>query len=193
MTTAKIKQVISGDSVRNAGNDYIENTTNNVFNDGSWRCRTPMCELNRSAIENEFYFIERFGFDAPESVRRQIIALKELFDFTDLHIKILKRSGALTIKKGQPVSLHSDWIGVIASFLLVILSALVVFTYSIIAAVQGSNLIFQAVFIASLVSVYILFCRDLHRLTIKPAKILRENGIKFGDKFTLEEMTVGNA
>lgn len=142
-----------------------------------------MSVLNQRAIENEFYFIERFGFDVSEEQRRQVIEIKERFDFTDLNIKILKRSGALTVSKGKPVSLHSDWIGVIASLLLMVLCSLVVFTYSVIAFTRGENLIAQLIFVAVLVSIYVFFCFDLHRLSIKPAKILRDNGIRFGDKY----------
>lgn len=183
MPDKSIDQEISGNNIRNAGNNYTENTVNNYFDHHTWKQQTSMAVLNQLAIDNEFYFIERFGFDAAEELRRQVIAIKERFDLTDLNIKVLKRSGALTVTKGKPVTLYSDWIGFAASVILIGLSTLVVFLFSSIVFIRGNNLVFNVLLVATLSAIYAFFCMDLHRLAIKPAKILKQNGLRFGDKY----------
>lgn len=183
MTDKSIDQEISGNNIRNAGNDYTENTVNNYFDHHTWKQQSPMAVLNQVAIGNETYFIERFGFDASEEQRRQVLAIKEHFDLTDTNIRVLKRSGALTVVKGQPVKLYSDWIGFAACMILLVLCALVVFLFSSLMFIGGNNLLLEISISAVLIAIYVYFFKDMHRLAIQPAKILRENGIKFGETY----------
>lgn len=186
MPAKSIDQKNSGNNIRNAGKNYTENTVNNYFDHHTWKQQTSMAVLNQLAIDNEFYFIERFGFDASQEQRRQIIAIKEKFDFTDMNIKVLKRSGALSVKKGQPVTLYSDCIGLWASVILMVLCSLEVLLFSSLLFVRGNNLAIEILLTVGMSAICFFFVLDLHRLSIKPARILRENGIKLGKKFTLQ-------
>lgn len=65
-------------------------------------------ELNDLAIENEEFFIQRFGFDTPMEQRRDIIDLKVHLDLTDREIARLKTAGALTAGKGKATCLCAN-------------------------------------------------------------------------------------
>jgi hypothetical protein len=186
VTSNNIEQEVLGYNVKNSGRDYIDNSVNNYFDHHTWKQQTPMAVLNQLAIDNEFYFIERFGFDASYDQRRQVIEIKEQFDFTDMNIKVLKRSGALSVKKGQPVTLYSDWIGLVASIILMVLCSLEVALFSTLLFVKGNNLAIEILITVVMSAICFFFVLDLHRLSVKPAKILWENGIKLGNKFTLQ-------
>lgn len=183
MTNESVNQNIFGFNNRNAGNNYTENATNNYVIQHPWKQQLPMPVLNQIAIANESYFIERFGFDVSEEQRYQILSLKERFGLTDLNIKDLKRSGALTAENGQPVKLYSDWSGFLACMILLLLLGLVVLFFFSLLFVKGVNLSLALAVYIGLFTVYIFLFRDLHRVTIKPAKILWQTGIKFGETY----------
>lgn len=186
MTEKTIEQDIAGDNNRNAGNDYIElNLT--IINIKVEVTNITVCadEKNLRDFEEEAEFIERFKFDATADQRRQVLQLKQQFGLTDLNIRLLKRSGALSVVKDKPVKLHSDWIGYFACIILLVLCAFVLCLSSSLIFIRGNNLPLQILIVSALSVIYWFFCRDLYRISIKPANILRGYGIRLGDTFTL--------
>jgi len=186
VTEKTIEQDIAGDNNRNAGNDYTEiNLT--IINIKVEVTNITVCadEKNLRDFEEEAEFIERFKFDANAEQRYQVLQLKQQLGLTDLNIRLLKRSGALSLPKDKPVKLHSDWIGYLACIILLALSGFVIFLLSSLIFIRGTNLPMQVVIVSGLAAIYWLFCRDLYRLSIKPAIILRDYGIGLGDTFIL--------
>lgn len=55
---------------------------------------------DRDAIDDEYVFIRRFGFDWPERDRIGLIAFKHRLDLTDREIRLLRWTGNLRRKNG---------------------------------------------------------------------------------------------
>ncbi len=142
-------------------------------------------ELNDWAIENEEFFIHRFGFDTPMEQRRDIFELKVHLDLTDREIARLKTAGALTVGKGKTTCLCVDRalaafgavslsIGLIASTLLG--SAL------LLAGLPPIKQLFGLTLISGF---FIPFIWAASAISIQPILILNSRGIRLGQRWYL--------
>ena len=96
-------QIQVGNHNRSGARDYLE--IHQYFGKERWLLQATLEEKNRFALNDEDYFKERFGFRAPLEQRRDVIELKNRFDFTDKEIWLLKFSGLLTVRKGMRTSI----------------------------------------------------------------------------------------
>lgn len=92
---ADIEQFNLGSHIRNAARDYLEihkaSTARQLIE------TSVMDELDSMSAENESVFRQRFGFDARQAVRQDVLTIKHQYDFTDREIGILHQSGLLAI------------------------------------------------------------------------------------------------
>jgi len=169
---------------RNAGRDYNEHHYHT--DPGAFLEMASVDELDRKAINNEIFFRRRFGFTLPVEQRKQLIALKQLWDFTDRELMQLKRAGLLRLRKGQPASLRAPRtlfaygcfiIGVSAFYCLLCLILILVVKMHLTWHQQVTQV---AVLITS-----IAFLALGDSCSFGPLRILRQRGFKLGQKFIL--------
>lgn len=183
MNNNKTQQENSGAYQCIAGEDYNELHVHFHY--------CPVCaEKNNLTIQHdERYLIEksfkdRFGFSLNAELCILVIKLKEQVKLTDPEITLLKRCGALSVKNGKPVTLYSDRIGYIISLVLIAHCAFIVFIFSSVVFIRGNNIAIELLIVAVLSALFGFFCMLLHKLSIKPLKILRGIGINYGQKYT---------
>lgn len=90
-------QINRGNRVGAAAHDYIERQV--VITKGSQLVPMPPSDRSVDAQSriSEDAFFERFGFDAPEGVRRAVVATKQRYQLTARMIRHLKFLGFLHI------------------------------------------------------------------------------------------------
>ncbi|MCX7192713.1 MAG: hypothetical protein NTY60_03690 [Proteobacteria bacterium] len=95
LNPTKIVQLNLATEQRNAGRDYHE-----YFVPGSIKlvlATWPKAKLDEIALDNSIMFRYRFGFEPTETVRKQVLEIKNQYDFTDREIRWLRHSGQLSI------------------------------------------------------------------------------------------------
>lgn len=102
----RVEQQLLGEHNRICAGDYYEHNSSNWEQKQNY---LPMDELDKVAKSNEFYFKQRFGFDASLKQREDILKAKKLLDFTDDDLRCLKKSGALKTQYGQTLCLSADY------------------------------------------------------------------------------------
>lgn len=75
---------------------------------------------DRDAIDDEYVFIHRFGFDWPERDRVALIAFKHRLDLTDREIRLLRWTGNLRRKNGVVTLASTRWAAIFGRCLAVI-------------------------------------------------------------------------
>ncbi|MFA6270261.1 MAG: hypothetical protein WC657_03575 [Candidatus Paceibacterota bacterium] len=80
---------------RNSGRDYYENITLGSIK--TLLLCAPKALLDRIALDNSRMFEYRFGFETSRTIRRQILAIQNRYDFTDKQIRGFRVSGTLKI------------------------------------------------------------------------------------------------
>lgn len=90
-----IMQVNLATNQRNAARDYYEHFSANSVKLvlATW----PKARLDALALENATMFQHRFGFEAREEIRRQVLEIKNQYDYSDRNIRWLRYSGQLVI------------------------------------------------------------------------------------------------
>lgn len=181
-----IVQVQVGNSPRSAARDYRE-TNIHWSMTKHWELTASAEELNDCALANEKYFKRRFGFEAATEQRRDVIALKRHLDLTDSEISRLKAAGTLIIGKGKVTALSID--KPIFAFGAICLSAGVIW-----GTVFGSALLLsdippskQLLGLTVIGSLTIPLAWASAALSIWPLLIIRQRGLKIGQKWTLRE------
>lgn len=193
MESQKPLQFIVGHNNRTAGEGFHEHQHIYYPDPKHWLEWAPMEKQDQHAIENERFFKRRFDFAPPEEQRRHVIAIKKRFDFTDLEITNLKKSGLLTASKGKPTSLRADpwayWLGV---FQIVVFSGFMML-YALIFNFSNlptwPKLAGVVLFTALALGVAALY----HRTSIKPIRTLKQRGFKLGDRFVLQDAVESNS
>ena len=94
--TDAFSQTNVSDEQRVAGRDYVELVTPRSLD--LLLATTSDHELDEACIGNGRLFGARFGFDAPESARRAILAIRQEYEFTDRQIVQLHRAKVLRIR-----------------------------------------------------------------------------------------------
>jgi len=79
-----------------------------------WRSRHLMAladpdESDRRALTTPEWFIVRFGFDASDIVREQVLRIQKQYGFSNRQIKILKHSGVLRIQGAEVILEARAW------------------------------------------------------------------------------------
>lgn len=169
---------------RNAGRDYNDHSIY-VPNFKYWQLTASRRERDKLAIENETYFKFRFKYDAPFQQRKHTISLKRKLDLTDLEIINLKKSGLLTLCKGQPTALSAErsafGIGIfyllIAAFLFGLLT-----TSAGRVSTTAQLLGFSGVTVMFFTLLWLSF-----RISFHPLHILKKRGISLGQKWFLND------
>jgi len=183
MEDNRLNQTINGQYHRIAGNDYTENNVVHIPTIEQWLSWAPMAEQDQRCVNNENLFKRRFGFSAPKQQRRHAIAVKNLFDFTDLEMRELKRSRLFTLVKGKPTSICSDarlfWLTAVE----VIFHTLVFGGLALLINFQVSEPFPRFVGVMFFLSIYFLLLAMHQKLSIKPLMILRQRGIKLGQAY----------
>lgn len=104
--TPATTQFNSGEQSRIAGGDYHEMSV-----PGSIRmflATSPSATLDRLTQDNEDLFNFRFGFRINRAGRGQVMEVKHRHDLTDQELRELRRSGLLSLKRGE-VKLIPNW------------------------------------------------------------------------------------
>ena len=181
------KQLQIGDHPRCAGRDFHESHVHwQDFSD--WEITAPTAQLDEVAIHNERFFKRRFGFQVPLEQRQEAIKLKNCLDLTDREITRLKKSGLLTLRKGMPACLYADrnvfalglYFAGMAT-LIFLMAALVVHASDLAAMHKLIGMLLVGVipaplfWFSSMISFY-------------PLRIMRQRGIKLGQKWVLSDL-----
>jgi hypothetical protein len=80
---------------RNARRDYYENITLGSIK--TLLLCAPKAQLDRIALDNSRMFEYRFGFETSRTIRRQILAIQNRYDFTDKQKRGIRVTGTLKI------------------------------------------------------------------------------------------------
>lgn len=180
-----IEQHTTGDFNRVAGCDYYEENYSYHY-DKDCRLSLTMNEQDNLAENNELFFKKRFGFDAPLEQRKQLLSVKNVFDFTDEEIRLLKQSSFISLIKGKPLSLSPNISNLCVGFFFLLESvyvvclALILFL-SINQLTLDKLLIMGCMMLLSITALYIA-----KRIALEPWEILRRRGIKLGQKWQLD-------
>ena len=87
---------------RNAGHTYNEHNEYPVAGSMKLILATwPKAKLDAHALDNVEMFRQRFGFEQPTVVRKQVLDIENKFDLTDREIRWLRHSGHLVIKGNE--------------------------------------------------------------------------------------------
>lgn len=93
-------QVNLGESQRNAGHDYHEVLALQSME--LFLAVTPQDEIDRLTLDNVNLFRHRFGFEAARrSVREQVLAIRQVNEYTDREICWMRRAGQLRIRRDR--------------------------------------------------------------------------------------------
>ncbi|WKJ90221.1 hypothetical protein QZJ86_19750 [Methylomonas montana] len=115
-------QLNFGGIQRNASRDYYEYlVASSLKLLLAW---TPTAELDRRSLDNPKLFKCRFGFAPPTIIRKQVIAIRRQYDFTDQQIRWLRYSGLLKIT-AQEAKLAPSQLIFMAGWLQLVLVSLV--------------------------------------------------------------------
>lgn len=179
-------QVQVGASPRSAGRDYKE-THHHYSSITYWELTASAKDLNELAIQNEKNFRRRFGFDLPMEQRRDIIDLKIYWDLTDREVSRLKTGGVLRVAKGKDTCLCADQL----------LVAYGVFCLSlglIWGTVYGSGFLMSDMLpLKQLLGLVVIGCFTIpmilasSAISIWPLRIIRQRGLRLGQKWVLRE------
>lgn len=181
-----IVQFQVGNSPRSAARDYRE-THIHWSMTKHWELTASGEELNDCALKNEKFFRRRFGFEAAMEQRRDVIALKCHLDLTDSEVTRLKAAGVLTLGKGKLTTLCADKL--LVAFGVFCLSVSLIW-----GTVFGSGLLLsdlppikQLLGLTVIGSLIVPLIWASSALSIWPLLIIRQRGLKIGQKWTLRE------
>jgi len=183
-------QVNLATELRIAGNDYHETHYHNT-DIKKLLAVEPVAKLNKRALGSEKIFRRRFKFDAPLEQRADVIAIKTIYDFTDIELRILKWAGLLKANKGQPTSLTAShalvFFGLI-EFLCAPLPFLILFLCTFL---QPHSAGLQALFQSTVTGVIAFgLTASIYYAAFLPLRLLKQRGFKIGEKFVLPTATV---
>lgn len=88
---------------------------------------TTTYELDDQSIENEDIFYTRFGFDAPEKLRNEIIGVKRKYGFSSREIKMMRYSGQLIVSQAGVELKSKPSVAIIGGLELAYISAICLF------------------------------------------------------------------
>ncbi len=87
---------------RNAGHTYNEHNEYTVSGSMKLILATwPKAKLDAHALDNVEMFRQRFGFEQPTVVRKQVLEIENKLDLTDRDIRWLRYAGHLIIKGNE--------------------------------------------------------------------------------------------
>lgn len=66
-------------------------------------------ESDRRALSRPEWFITRFGFDACEIVRRQVLCIQRHYGFSNRQIRLLKHCGVLQVRRNEVILDANIW------------------------------------------------------------------------------------
>jgi hypothetical protein len=162
---------------RNALRDYYEFNENRIPDSiRLYLATTPTERLDKEAIDNERLFAFRFGFDATQTVRAQVIAYKRQYGFTDRQLRGLRLSGQLRVRHTE-ATLASDawvmWSGWVqlGIFTLVFLAMVFQITFS------SAPMWKQDLALAVLLALWFGVAWGINKLYIAPWRLLRRVGV----------------
>ena len=97
--SAEITQVNLGTIQQNAGRDYYEclSASSLKLVLATW----PKAKLDELALENPTMFQHRFGFETHQAIRKQVMEIKNQYDYSDRNIRWLRYSGQLVITSNE--------------------------------------------------------------------------------------------
>lgn len=97
--SSEITQVNHASIQRNAGRDYHEHFSLSTIKLvlATW----SKAELDAKSLDNSMMFKCRFGFETHEAVRKQVLEIKNRYDFSDREIRWLRYSGQLVITPNE--------------------------------------------------------------------------------------------
>lgn len=169
-----IEQFNLGSHIRNAARDYLEiqkaSTARQLIE------TSVMDELDSLSAENESVFRQRFGFDARQAVRQDVLTIKHQYDFTDREIGILHQSGLLAIYAQSAAIKPSPWIRWAGYYQLAVMAALVLLTVLQIVLSSAPDWR-QALGLLTVAATLGPLSYFLYRMYLLPDRILRRAGI----------------
>jgi len=93
--TAKCVQLNLASDQRNAARDYHEYSMSGSIEVAL--ATLPKAKLDKIALDNSRMFRHRFGFEPPEIVRKQVLDIKNKFDYNDRDIRLLRQASQLDV------------------------------------------------------------------------------------------------
>lgn len=106
-TSPTTAQFNLGEQSRVAGSDYYEIAVPESIK--TFLATTPGDVLDRLTQDNEDLFNYRFGFRVNRSGRAQVMDIKHRHDLTDQEIRDFRRSGILSLQRGD-IKLIQSWV-----------------------------------------------------------------------------------
>lgn len=97
--SSEITQVNLASIERNAGRDYHEHFSPRTIKLvlATW----SKAELDAQSLDNSMMFQYRFGFETHEAVRKQVLEIKNRYDFSDREIRWLRYSDQFIITSNE--------------------------------------------------------------------------------------------
>ena len=135
-----------------------------------------MDELNSLSLENEAVFRQRFGFEARQAVRQDVLTIKHQYDFTDRELGVLHQSGLLAIYAKSAAITPSPWTRWAGYYQLVVMAALVPLAVLQIVVSSAPDWR-QALGLLTVAATLGPLSYFLYRMYIRPDRILRRAGI----------------
>lgn len=182
MSTEQV-QIQTGNHSKSAARDYVE--IHQYLNEKCWLLQASIEEKDRLALNDEVYFKRRFGFNAPLEQRRDVIKIKNKFDFTDKEIRLLKFSGLLTARKGKRTSIHACRCVYISGILYLILSFVLILAPAIFSIFDSPGLYSIHIRLAGLVMVFFSILLFTNAVSLEPINILKRRKLNIGDTFII--------
>lgn len=182
MNTEQV-QIQTGNHSKSAARDYVE--IHQYLNEKCWLLQASLEEKDRLALNDEAYFKRRFGFNAPLEQRRDVIEIKNKFDFTDKEIRLLKFSGLLTARKGKNTSIRACRGVYIFGIIYLILTFILILTPAIISIYYSPEIYSIHIRLAGLVMVFFLILFFTNAVSLEPINILKRRKFNIGDAFVI--------
>ena len=182
MSTEQV-QIQTGNHSKSAARDYVE--IHQYLNEKCWLLQASIEEKDRLALNDEAYFKKRFGFNAPLEQRRNVIEIKNKFDFTDKEIRLLKFTGLLTARKGKHTSICACRSVYIFGILYLFLIFISILTPAIISFFYSPGIYSIHIKQAGLVMVFFSLLYFTNTVSLEPINILKRRKFNIGDTFKI--------
>lgn len=156
---------------RNAGRDYLEMQVSPSIE--LFLTITPQEEIDRLTLDNVNLFRYRFGFEAARrGVREQVLAIRQVNEYTDREICWMRRAGQLRIRRDR-AWLVQDRSMVVAGWIQIGVLALVSMTMIFAIAFSTAPAWKQAIGQATVVAACFAAMWVLNKLYIEPWRLVR--------------------
>ncbi len=176
-------QIQVGNHNRSGARDYWE--IHQHFDKESWLLQATLEEKNRFSLNDEDYFKERFGFRAPLEQRRDVIELKNRFDFTDKEIWLLKFTGLLTVGKGMRTSICACRVVYYFGITYLFLTAIIIGLPAIISTADAPSMYTFWLRLFSFSGIFISLYLFVHYCSLRPIHLILQRNMKIGEVFLI--------